>query len=333
MPSTIQSNRRATSDEWDAMVDTSQTAIYFQTREWFEVWSAYASFQVDTRLIRFSSGKAVLLPLAQVPLAGDLIRVTLLAPKGMGGFVTNDVLDADERTELFSLLRRMRLLHCVAQPFDPLTNEFDGFNGLDHTQVLDLRPGMETIFSSWSRGHHSRTNKGFREGIQAAPAGGEDDWRTYFAFYQDTLDRWGETATNRYDWRLFEIMLRRHSDRIRLWLARRDGEPVSGALCFYHNRHVAYWHSATSQKVFKHLNANHVLQYTIIQDACQRGFQLYDFMPSSGIEGVIDFKSGFAAETRPVHTYTSPLLGMANAARTRVRSTPLYRVLMKGSGF
>jgi hypothetical protein len=326
-------NSRATDAEWDSMVGSVESTLYFQTREWFEIWSEYAGFKMDTRLITFASGKKVLLPLCHQDFLRGLLRVYLLAPKGMGGFVSSDVVDQAEKAELFGLLHRKRLLHCVAQPYDTLTNEFGSFNGLDHTQVLDLRPGMDSIFSSWSRGHHSRTNKGFREGIEVGAALTEDDWRAYFAFYQDTLERWGETATNRYNWHLFQIMFRRHSDKIKLWMAWHDREPVSGAVCFYHNRHVAYWHSATSQKVFKHLNATHVLQYTIIKDACQRGFQLYDFMPSSGIEGVIDFKSGFSPETRPVHTYTSPLLRLANVLRSRSRNMPLYRTFMKDTGF
>ena len=329
----IVGNRPATDAEWDFIVSSVESAIYFQTREWFEIWREYAGFKIDTRMITFSSGRKVLLPLCHQEFLRGLIRVYFLAPKGMSGFVTNDALDRDERAELFGFLCRERLLHCAVQPYDTATNEFDGFNGLDHTQVLDLRPGMEAIFSSWSRGHHSRTNKGFREGIEAAPATTEDDWRAYLSFYEDALHRWGKAATNRYDRRLFEIMRARHSDKIRLWLARLHSEPISGALCFYHNRHVAYWHSATSEKAFKHLNANHVLQYTIINDACERGYRLYDFMPSGGIEGVIDFKSGFSAQPRPVHIWASPLVRALEVARKQLRATPFYRRLVRRKGF
>ena len=53
----IKSIRKATDEEWDRMVDTVESAIYFQTREWFDIWSEYAGFKSDTRLISFESGK------------------------------------------------------------------------------------------------------------------------------------------------------------------------------------------------------------------------------------------------------------------------------------
>ena len=41
--------RKATNEEWDGMVDAAESAIYFQTREWFDIWADYAGFENDTR--------------------------------------------------------------------------------------------------------------------------------------------------------------------------------------------------------------------------------------------------------------------------------------------
>ena len=315
------------------MVDTSPTTVYFQTREWFEIWSDYAGFRNHPRLITFDSGKRVLLPLAERNFLGGLFKFRLLTPKGMGGFVTGDTLDKNEKGELFTAFLGLKVDYGAANPYDRLTNEFGGFSGLDYTQVLDLSQGFPTIFSKWSRGHHSRTNKGHRQGIEVEPARNEEDWSAYFQLYRDTLERWADTATNRYDWPLFLSMFKRQSANIKLWLARFHGKLVSGALCLYHNSHVAYWHSATARDSYKKLDATHVLQYHIIQDACEKGFLLYDFMPSSGIPGVIDFKSGFSAVKRPVHIYMSRAARLSSAVRTGIRGNVIYRFLMRGTGF
>ncbi|MCL5022526.1 MAG: GNAT family N-acetyltransferase [Nitrospirae bacterium] len=328
----IRKIRKATDEEWDRMVYSVGSAIYFQTREWFDIWAEHAGFKSDTKLILFDSGKSVLLPLASITLKG-LVKCYFTAPKGMGGFVSADELDSEEKRELFEVLKKMKMLYCAANPYDPLTNEFDGFNDEDFTQVLDLGAGFDALFKKWTWGHYSRTRKALREGLTAEEAATENDWKAYFELYQDTLARWGEKATNTYTWDLFATMYRKKSPGIRLWLARHQGQIISGALCFYHNRHVAYWHSATAQQFFKKLNATHVLQYAIIKDACEKRFLLYDFLPSSGIEGVIDFKSGFSPQRKPVHIYMSSLMKLSDTMRKRLRNSMVYKFLMKGTGF
>lgn len=329
----IREIRKATDDEWDRMVDADESAVYFQTREWFDIWADYAGFRSDTRLIRFNNGKIVLLPLCHIRVLKGLMKVHFLAPKGLGGFVTNDTLDDTEKRELFGILGRMKVLYCAANPYDTLTNEFDKFNTEDFTQFLDLSVGFDPIFKKWTWGHYSRARKGLREGLTAEPAKTEEDWKSFYGLYQDNLARWGDKTTNAYGWKLFELMAGKKTHKIKLWLAKYEGEIISGAICLYHNRHVAYWHSATSQRYFKKLNATHVLQYTIIKDACEKGFLLYDFLPSSGISGVIDFKSGFFPQTRPVHIYMSPFMRVSDAMRKKFRNSSIYKFLMQGTGF
>jgi len=329
----IKDIRKATDEEWDRMINVAESAIYFQTREWFDIWSEYANFENDTRLICFDNGKKVLLPLSYMPFLNGLLKIHFLAPKGMGGFVTNDALDNDEKKELFSVLNKINMFYCVVNPYDQITNEFDRFNNEDFTQVLDLTEGFNTLFKKWTWGHYSRTRKSLREGITAELASTENDWKSFYRLYQDNLSRWGEKTTNAYGWNLFEIMYRKKSHKIKLWLAKYDGQIISGALCLYHNKHVAYWHSATSEQYYKKMNATHVLQYTIIKDACDQGFLLYDFLPSSGIKGVINFKDGFSPQRRPVHIYMSPLMKTADVMRKKVRNSAVYKFFMKDTGF
>ena len=328
----IKSIRKASKEEWDDVVEKVESAVYFQTREWFDIWADYAGFESDTRLIRFDNGKKVLLPLAHISLLKGLVKVHFLAPKGMGGFLTNDKLDADEKRELFEILKKVGMAYCAVNPYDTLTNEFDGFTAEDFTQVLDLREGFDSVFRKWTIGHSSAVKKGIREGITVELASTEDDWKSFFEIYMAFLDRQDKNATNNYRWELFEIMFRKKSPHIKLWLAKYRGQIISGALNFYHHNHVAGWHGATLRKFYK-LNAFHVLQYYIIQDACEKGFLLYDFMPSNGRQGVIHFKNGFSPQKKPVRIYMSPLMRRASALRAGLRNNPVYRFIMKNTGF
>ncbi|HSR30915.1 MAG TPA: GNAT family N-acetyltransferase, partial [Anaerolineae bacterium] len=120
--------------------------------------------------------------------------------------------------------------------------------------------------------------------------------------------------------------------QIRLWLARFERRVIAGVICFYHNRHAAWWHSASDQ-LGRSLHANHVLQYHIIRDACERGYHFYDLLPSGGLENVVQFKNGFSPQRKTIRMYMSPPMLAARAVRGILRNTVPYRALMRGKGF
>jgi CelD/BcsL family acetyltransferase involved in cellulose biosynthesis len=323
---------RASDADWDSMVEASPTAIYFQTREWFEIWSEYAGYQNETRLIRFASGKKVLLPLCRRDFLGRLLRLHFLAPKGMGGFVTDDTLDPQEKKELGTMLRGTGMLYGRLNAYDTLTNELVQRHSNDSTQVLDLRGGFEQVIGRWTEGHRKRARKGLREDVTFERSTKEEDWKAYYALYRESLARWGDAATNSYGWGLFQAMCRSRSGRIQLWLAKQEGRAVCGAINLYHQQHVAAWHSAGSEELRKKLNATLALEYSMIKDACEKGFLHYDFGPSGDLEGPALFKRGFGTESRMVRVYKAPLLEIFTALRMRLRKHPATRFLMRGIG-
>ena len=330
----ITSIRNATDEEWDYFVNSVESATYFQTREWFDIWTRFAGFESVTKLISFQSGKKALLPLTRLRLAKGLLPVYFLSPKGFGGAVCKDHLDAAEREDLFAVLAKIKIFYGVANPYDSLTGSMDRFKEHDFTQYLDLSAGFEPLLGKWEWGHLRRAKKGvFREGVTAELAVTEEDWRSYYALYQENLARWGTATTNAYRWELFDVMRLKKTDKIKLWLAKYQGHVIAGSLCFYHNRHVAYWHSATSEKYFRKINGTHALQYFIIKDACENGFLHYDFLPSSGIEGVIAFKKGFAPQILPIQIYISPCMQWLSVLRNGLRNSAIYKSMMKNSGF
>ena len=125
-----------------------------------------------------------------------------------------------------------------------------------------------------------------------------DDWRAYFEVYRDSLRRWGSRVSSTYAWPLFASIEATADPRVRLWVARIDGEVAAGALCFDGNNLVHYWHGGALERYFSARPVN-VLLETAIRDAADRGFAAFDLGPSGGHEGVEQFKRGFAPEIRP----------------------------------
>lgn len=83
-----------------------------------------------------------------------------------------------------------------------------------------------------------------------------------------------------------------------MWLAELDGQIVAGAWCFYWNRHVVYWHGAALTAI-RSVGATDALIDHVIQDACEHGYEIFDFNPSGGHAGVAAFKRHFGASELP----------------------------------
>ena len=55
-----------------------------------------------------------------------------------------------------------------------------------------------------------------------------------------------------------------------------------------------YWHGASLKQYFS-LYPNNLLHWEIIKDGLNKGYKVYDFGPSGGMEGVIQFKRSFGS--------------------------------------
>ena len=188
--------------------------------------------------------------------------------------------------------------------------------------MLDLADGFEALRRGFSKGHRAAITQAERKGVTTRVAASAEDYRSYFAVYEDSLRRWGEAASPRYPWTLFERawqLAERHPDALRLWLAEHEGEIVAGALVLYWRGHVMYWQAATLERAFELRPANLVLA-NAIEDACERGCRWFDFGSSGGHEGPEAFKRRFGATERPLERleYVTPVLRLTGAVRRRV---------------
>ena len=168
----------------------------------------------------------------------------------------------------------------------------------DTTLVLKLADGFDRVRSRWSKGHKAAAKQAANYGVIVKPATSLEHWKSYYEVYQDAIRRWGENVTSSYHWKLFETMYERNSPFIKLWLAFYEDIVVAGALCLYSTKHVAYWHGASLQEFFKVRPAN-LLMYEATKDACDNGYDWFDFNPSGGQKGPEAFKRSFGVVELP----------------------------------
>lgn len=286
-------------EEWDDAWSSCPYSTFFHSREWAEIWAEYRNGKTvsDPLGVALSDGTRVLLPFSKEKMCFGLILRHISSPAGtFGGWLADVPLAGPQQVGLMQFIaKHYSNLLWRFNPYEKvlLTQEFSRVQD-DETHALDVSAGFDKIYRGWTKGHASAARKARKAGVLVRLAKNQEDWEKYFRVYENSLSRWGANVTSTYSWSLFEIMFRRASPNIKLWLAEYDGLIIAGALCFYSSTHVVYWHGAALSKYFEVRPVNR-LMYEAIRDAAERGFRWFDFNPSGGLEGVRTFKQSFGA--------------------------------------
>ena len=319
----------ATLREWQIFWEECPTSTYFHSPEWAQVWAAYSSNRIrpEPKLVYFSDGAQALLPLCfEVKAGGLLSRYASSTQATYGGWLSRQPLHITHAERLVHWLTRGhgRSLVWRLNPYDELAFRAGVLEGLackkDETHALRLPESEDALMKGFKSSYRTQIRKAARSGFSIGEATTEDDWREYFAVYQDSLVRWGDAPESGYGWRLFETMFRLRSPNIKLWLARHAGRVVSGDLCLYAKNHVSYWHGSTLEGHLKSGVAK-LVKYEVMKDAVRRGLAWYDFNPSAGLSGVKFFKEGFNAIAlpAPVVYVDTPLKRLARSCAASVQ--------------
>ncbi len=291
--------RPAEPSEWDRAWTESDTTTFYHSREWYETFCAYKSeFSTEAWVYEFNDGLQAIFPVVSNKAASA--KISYSSPAGtFGGWISTQRLGIEHgRLIMADLRRRFPDMTWVVNPYDQVAQEL-GANGKSlETHALRLSGSFEEVYKRGSKGHTSAERKARREGVRSRRAASASDWQTYFSLYEDSLRRWGDKTTSKYEWELFALLAQKQSRNVTLWLAEYQDRIIAGALCFYSKRHIGYWHGAALDSFF-HLRPVHLLIYDIIRDACETGYSWFDFNPSGGHEGIRQFKEHFGCEVLP----------------------------------
>jgi Acetyltransferase (GNAT) domain len=312
--------------EWLDVARRCEYATFFHTPIWSElVTRTFSDLRDATRHAALRDGVRVVFPLVEVArrVGGRLAIAHSTAFGCYGGLIADGPVDqhARDRIHRHALRSGIVELELTQNPFAPFpASRFRAADAReDFTDVLSLAEGSSSVAGRFTSERRREIKKGRESGVGTRIASTLDDYRSYFAAYQDSLRRWGEGVTLRYPWKLFEVchdLAQQYPAHVKLWLAEREGETLGGALNFYWNEHVAGWHSAVYAHAFDSY-AFAILVADAVEEACDQGFTWFDLNPSGGLEGVAAFKSRFGGERRAVERlrYQSRLVRQVARAR------------------
>jgi len=331
-------------DDWNDSYEKAPLAAFFQSPAWSGIWERYTQgrYQPSPLLATVPSGQQVLIPATRQRLPLGLGHTWHMAPAGTyggwlpapGGDSNASSLSTDDARFLLQELGR----YCGSMTYRwyPLFagTAVPDLSGQrlemqsDRSHLIDGSGGEkalhEVIFQSDGKMRYE-VNKARRSGIRIRKADSQADWAEYHQIYLDGIRRWKTPPQHIYGLRFFEL-LADMPEYCELWLAERDKATVAGAILFFGNDHVVYWHGAFLYEYRSHRPVNLML-VTAIKSVCKRGYRWFDFNPSRGLSGVEQFKRSFGAipYDSPLFQHTSTVEKMLGTAVKWARKTGLRR--------
>ena len=310
--------------DWLRITEDCEYATFFHSPIWSDaVTNAFDGIHDKSLLIKFDNGTDAVLPLVakSVDVSSFGLSINVSQAKSTWAGCFGDIIaDGDLPSgwrrcyqKGLESLSKTYSVNIVGNPLfgqdQGLGEELDGMDVEDDfTQLIRLKEydDFDTLFSDFQSDVRQNTRQARKNGLEVRLADGIDDWKNYFGAYQDSLERWGDSATNNYDWEIFESLhniAEIHGEHVKLWLVEKDGELASGDINFYWNEHTVCWHAASYREYLEY-SPNDLLHAEKIQDAMDRELSYYDFNPSGGHKGVVNFKSKFATEKVPIKRWT-----------------------------
>lgn len=296
---------------WD-IAQTCKYATIFHTPIWHKlVVMTFPSFKDVTVGVKLSNGTLAVLPLLETRNIKGIGKVVQSTYTGCyGDLIANGPIDEHDRQLIYKHLRSRRVgrAEITSNPIAREPSEIPNYSlKMDFTHIIHLDTSFDEIFAKFSKGHRSSYKKGLKMKVGVRKATTIDDYLAYYGAYEDSLRRWGDRASSRYPWILFEngfTLAQNYPNNIKLWLATVEDKVIAGAWVFYWNQHVDWWHGAAYASYFDHY-PNNVLQTHIIKDAHEKGYKFYDFNPSGGHENVARFKGRFGAKKQQISRWES----------------------------
>jgi CelD/BcsL family acetyltransferase involved in cellulose biosynthesis len=212
-----------------------------------------------------------------------------------------------ESFEFVEALERLRVLARVARL--ELRGAVDGLGTRAETvayrHVLQLDPDRDRVFATFKK---SRVQRGIRqaEGFVASGlltverADRESDLaEVFYDLHLSTRRRLGVPVQPR---RFFRLLWKRMVEPGLGFalLAQSEGRSVAGAVFLFHGRTMVYKFGA-SERDAQQLRPNHLLMWSAIREACERGLDVFDFGRTDlNGESLREFKLGWGTSEEPL---------------------------------
>ena len=170
--------------------------------------------------------------------------------------------------------------------------------------LLDLPASSETLMKSFKAKLRSQIKKPLKEGLKATVGGIEllDDFYKVFTINMRDL---GSPVHSK---KLIRNVLKEFPDKSRIVMIYKDDQPLACSLIIgFKGTLENPW--ASSLREYGRLSPNMPLYWSMLEYACDNGYDYFDFGRSSPDEGTYKFKQQWGAKPTPLHWHNILLDG------------------------
>lgn len=166
------------------------------------------------------------------------------------------------------------------------------------SMTIALNADPDVLWNGYTSKHRKNVKRAYKNDLQVK-SGGIEFLPEFYAFMEES---WRNLGTPLYSRRYFQTVLQTFPQNSRIFVCHRQEQPVAVALTGYFNGVVeGLW--AGGGLLARQLDANYVLYWEMIRDACLRGCHSFHLGRSTADSGGEDFKRKWNAEAQQLYWY------------------------------
>jgi Acetyltransferase (GNAT) domain len=338
---TLRITSPAPRDVWEEAFASDPTALVFQSPAWLDCLRASGRYRDASRLYELASGRRLVLPMARLGGAADVLAVEASFPPGWGygGVLASGGARADDVAAVFSELSRRKVMRTSLHP-NPLVNASWAEARPRHAltvprlaHVLNLDGGFARVWEQRFTGSaRTAVRKAERSGLTVECDTTGRHTAAFYELFERSLDRWAAAqhepralarwrGHRRDPLRKLQLMAQWLGEACRVWVAWLDGRPAA-AILVIRGPSANYTRGAMDKALAGPTRANYLLHRLAVEDACDAGCRYYHMGETGRSAALAQFKTRFGARPQQYaeyHIEAVPLIALDRALRRGVK--------------
>jgi FemAB-related protein (PEP-CTERM system-associated) len=284
--------------EWNAFLETQPPASFYHMFEWRRINERALGHRNFFLSVRDQGRIRGVLPLTYVagPLFGKILCsmpfVNYGGPVAVDAQATQALVAAakDYAKQLGADYLELRCASAIETDMHCSTRKI--------SMHIELNPDPEVLWNKFASKHRTNIRRSQKNELVVTHGGAE----LLNTFYSVMEQSWRQLGTPFYARSYFESILRELPDHTRIFVCSRGSDPVAVAFNGYFNGVVeGLWAGGTA--LSRPLQANYVLYWEMIREACLRGCHRYHLGRSTADSGAEDFKKKWNATSSQLYWY------------------------------